>query len=286
MELPLTRDAQIGTMSSHPFDLLMQLRTEHIQLDCAMLHLARDVYPYLALPSYLARLDAMAEDVAARRPGLSAIQRYEAMREVLVRRYALRGNQDDYYDPNNSYLNRVLDRGLGIPISLSAVWLAVARRLKWPVVGLGLPSHFVIRFDDREHFLLVDPFNDGRTLTIDDCRRILDHHFDGKVPLSPEYLEPVNVRVILARLLNNLRRIYTANRDWARLTDVLRRLANVEPENDRHLCDLAGLLHRRGLVRSAYVHLAVYLQRQPRATDRFLLRQKLAHLESAITSLN
>jgi regulator of sirC expression with transglutaminase-like and TPR domain len=273
-------------MTSHPFDLLMELDTRHIRLDCAALHLARDAYPDFALPPYLTHLDRIAEEVGSQRPGLSAPLRYEAMRQVLVGDYHLRGNQDDYYDPENSYVNRVLDRGLGIPISLSIVWLEIARRLKWPVSGLGLPGHFIIRFDDDEHFVLVDPFREGRTLTIDDCRQILDYYFEGRVPFSPGFLQPVSVRLILARMLNNLRNIYTANHDWKRLASVLQRLASVEPDNTRHVHDLVGLLYRQGDVQMAHAHLSMFLQRQPHNDDHLLTREKLAQLEAVIASLN
>jgi regulator of sirC expression with transglutaminase-like and TPR domain len=273
-------------MTSHPFDLLMELDTGCIRLDCAALHLARDAYPAIALPTYLARLDRIAEEVGQERPGLSATLRYEAMRRVLVGDYHLRGNQDDYYDPENTYLHRVLERGLGVPISLSVVWLEVARRLKWPVTGLGLPGHFIIRFDDDERFVLVDPFRDGRSLTIDDCRQILDYYFEGQVPFSPSFLRPVGVRFILARMLNNLRNIYTTHHDWRRLAAVLQRLASVEPDNTRHLLDLVSLLYRQGDVQMAHAQLSMYLRRQPDAEDQFLTREKLAHLEAIIASLN
>ncbi len=273
-------------MIRHPFDLLMELDTGSIRLDCAALHLARDPYRNLTLPTYLAKLDRMADDVGSERPGLSATLRYEAMRRVLVGAYNLRGNEDDYYDPENSYLNRVLDRGLGIPISLSSVWLEVARRLKWPVTGLGLPGHFIIRFDDDEHFVLVDPFRAGRTLTVDDCHQILDYHFEGRVPFSPAFLRPVNVRLILVRMLSNLRSIYTANHDWKRLATVLQRLASVEPDNTKHLHDLVGVLYRQGDIQMAHAHLSLHLRRQPGSADQTVAREKLAHLKAVIASLN
>lgn len=273
-------------MTNHPFDLLMQLDTQHIRLDCAALHLARDVYPSLVLPAYLARLDELADAVANIRPGLSATLRYEAMRQVLVGEYELRGNEDDYYDPENSYLNRVLDRRLGVPISLSTVWLEVARRLKWPVSGLGLPGHFIIRFDDEEHFVLVDPYREGRTLTIEDCHEILDYYFDRRVSFSPDFLRPVHVRLIVARTLNNLRNIYMANQDWQRLALVLQRLVSVEPDNARHLHDLAGVLYEQGDIHTAHAQLSMCLQRQSNVDSQFLAREKLAHLEAIIASLN
>ena len=273
-------------MNTHPFDLLMELDTRCIRLDCAALHLARDAHPRLALPAYLTRLDQIAEQVHNERPGLSATLRYQAMRRVLVDQCSLCGNQDDYYDPDNSYLNRVLDRGLGVPISLSIIWIEVARRLKWPVAGLGLPGHFIIRFDDDERFVLVDPFREGRTLTTEDCRRILDYYFEGKVPFSPDFLRPVSVRFILARMLYNLRNIYTANHDWKRLAAVLQRLTSVEPDNARHLQDLIGLFYRQGDIQMAHAQLSMLLQKKPEARDQFLTREKLAQLEAIIASLN
>jgi regulator of sirC expression with transglutaminase-like and TPR domain len=277
---------QITTMIEHPFDSLMELDSQDIHLDCAALHLARDAYPQLVVPTYLARLDALSEEVASLRPGLSASLRYQAMHEVLVQRHALRGDQDHYYDPQNSYLNRALDRGLGIPITLSAVWLEVARRLKWPVVGLGLPGHFIIRFDDRERFVLVDPFGNGRTLTVDDCRQMLERRFDGQIDFSPEFLRAVDVRFILARMLNNLRNIYTALGDWERLANVLRRLVALHPADTRHLHELTRLLWQRGQIRTACAHLQRYLRQYPGAGDRWLVQQKLTELEAEIASLN
>jgi len=273
-------------MTTHPFDLLMELETADIRLDCAALHLARDVYPHVPAATYLARLDEIADDVANTRPGLSASLRYQAMRDVLVHNHGLTGNQGDFYDPDNSYLNRVIDRGLGVPVTLSAVWVEVARRLKWPVSGVGLPGHSVIRFDDERQFILVDPFNDGRTITFDDCQRILDHHFDGKISFSPEFLQPVNARHMLARLLGGLRDIYIANHDWEHLTNVLRRLTALEPDNVGYIHELAALHYRQGDVRNAYAHLSRYLKKRPHAGDQFLTRRKMAHLEALIASLN
>ena len=273
-------------MTNHPFDLLMEMHSSHIHLDCAALHMARDCFPGLPLTRYRRQIDEIAAAVSEERPGLSAALRYEAMRAVLVDHCGLRGNEDDYYDPLNSYLNCVLDRRVGIPITLSILWLEVARRLKWPVSGIGFPGHFIVRFDDEEQFILVDPFRAGRTLSIEDCRRTLDHHFDGRVKFTPKFLEPVGVRTILTRLLNNLRNVYIIHRDWQRVVDVLRRLAAVEPDNLQHREELAGLLYHRGDVRNAYAHLSLCLEQRPDPKSQYLVREKLAHLEAVIAALN
>ena len=273
-------------MSRHPFDLLMELRSELIRLDCAALHLAHDAYPALDVRRYLVRLDEMAEDVAAQRPGLSAIWRYEAMSRIVVERYGLTGNHDDYYDPDNGYLHCVLDRRRGIPISLSIVWLAVARRLKWPVSGVAFPGHFLVRFDDPERLVLADPFHDGRTLSLDDCRHMLAERYDRKIELRPSLLKPVGTRAILARVLRNLRNIYLANDDWPRLMLTLRRMAAVEPRNGRHLQELAAVCCRRGDVRGACAHLELYLRRVPEGPDARLARHNLRQLHVALIALN
>lgn len=270
----------------HPFDLLMELDTDEIRLDCAALHIARDVHPHVDIHGYLARLDRIAEDVSDTRPGLAATLRYRAMREVLVENYELKGNEDDYYDPDNSYMNRVLDRKIGNPITLSTIWIEVARRLKWPVAGVAFPGHFLIRFDDAERFVVADPFNAGQSLSIDDCKQLLQVHFGDKVKFSPSLLEPVDTRAILTRMLNNLRSVYHANNDWPRLASVLQRLAAIEPQNGSHLQELAAVHYRCGNVRGAYAHLAVCLRRAPDGRDSRVVRENLQVLERAIASLN
>jgi len=276
----------VREMSKHPFDLLMELESEHIRLDCAALHLARDRYPALHVTHYLHLLDRFAADVAAQRPGLAANLRYEALRAVLVEQQRLTGNRDDYYAPENCYLNRVLDSGVGIPITLSTVWVEVGRRLKWPVSGVALPGHFIVRIDDPERCVFVDPFNDGRTLSVADCRRLMRHRFGDEIPFSRRFLRPVSSRGILARLLRNLRNAYLAANDLPRLASTLERMAAAEPENGRHLQDLAAVCCQRGDWRSAYSHLQVYLQRTPHAKDSEEVRQNLRQIRAALAALN
>lgn len=264
----------------------MELRSAYIRLDCAALHLARDIYPTIGIQRYLRRLDEMAEMVAARRPGLSATLRYQAMRETLVDDCGLTGNHEDYYNPENSYLNRVLDTGAGIPISLSVVWIEVARRLKWPVGGVALPGHFIVRFDDPERYVLADPFNDGDSLSIADCRRLVQEQSDGHAWFSPDQLRVVSTRGVLVRMLRNLRNIYLVQNNLPLVATTLRRLAAVQPRNGQHLQELAAVCTRQGDVRGAYAHLALYLHREPDAHDSKLVRRNLKQLGAALLARN
>jgi regulator of sirC expression with transglutaminase-like and TPR domain len=264
----------------------MELDTDDIRLDCAALHLARDVFPALNISRYLDLLDALADEVAALRPGLAANLRYDAMREVLVKSRGLTGNRDAYYHPHNSYLNCVLDFGLGIPISLSVVWAEVGRRLKWPVSGVALPGHFIVRFDDPERYVLADPFNDGRSLSLQDCRRLVRERFGDKIAFSTALLKPVDTRGVLIRMLQNLRNVYLANNDLPRVANILRRMVAVEPQNGRHLQELAAVCCRQGDVRGACAHLALYLRRAPKARDSRRIRYNLQLLQAALVALN
>jgi regulator of sirC expression with transglutaminase-like and TPR domain len=275
------------SMCRHPFDLLMELDTELIRLDCAALHLARDVYPALNVHRYVRTLDRMADDVLALRPGLTAELRYQALRAVLVEQYGLRGRVRDLFAPERSYLNRVLDAGRGIPISLSIVWLEVGRRLKWPVFGVALPGRFIVRIDDDdEHFLLADPFDRGCTLTVDDCRQIVEEGFEGRLSFSKDLLKAVDARAILLRLLKNLRNLYLGRNELYRVANILRRMAAVEPSNGHHLQELAAVCYRRGDVRGACAHLELYLRRLPDADDTLVVRRNLRQLQLALLAQN
>ncbi|MFH1747200.1 MAG: transglutaminase-like domain-containing protein [Planctomycetota bacterium] len=273
-------------MSRHPFDLLMELNGRYIRLDCAALHLSHDLDPWIDVNAYLRQLDDLAQQVSACRPGLTATLRYQAMREVLVEQNEFTGDPQDSYNPVNSYLHRVLDQRVGVAIPLAIIWIETARRLKWPVRGVALPGQFLVRFDDPERFVLADPFDDGRTLSIDDCRQSLHEHFDGEIQFSSAFLEPIGTRAILSRMLNTLRRIYLASRDWSTLATVLRRLLAVEPRNGKHLKDLAAVFARVGNMRGAYALLKLYLKSRPNVDDEDLIRTSLARLEAAIVALN
>jgi len=264
----------------------MELQPDQIRLDCAALHLARDAYPLLNIKHYLSRLDALAHEVALHRPGPTAAERQAALRAVLVEKREIAGNVDSFYDPQNSYLNRVLDTGRGVPTSLAIVWVEVGRRLRWPVAGVNFPGRFLVRVDDPLRFVIVDPFDGGRILGTDDCREMLDCQFEGEVQYSSSFLDPADSRTILTVLLNGLKSVYFENADWGLLATVLRRLAAVEPDNGRHLKDLAAVHCRRGDVRSAYAHLAAYLEHSPNADDHAAVRYNLARLQAAMMAWN
>lgn len=211
----------------HPFDALMRgaapLRTAE-----AALWFASDAYPELDVAAELAQLDQLAAEVQAQGAG-TAPDRIAALHAVLVDTHGYRGNSDDYYDPANSYLNEVLRRGVGLPITLSVLWLDVADSLGWDFFGVGLPGHFSIGTRVAGEVWLVDPFHDGQRLERHEAEMLLLAATGRAMPITDAMLEPVDPPEILLRQLNNLRGAYQQRNDWTALSRVLQRMLCLRP---------------------------------------------------------
>lgn len=272
-------------MSRHPFDLLMELPSSEVRLDCAALHLARDNYPGLEVARYLARLDDLARQVSARHSPASAAARHQALREVLVEENGYRGECDQHDHPSASFLNCVLDRGCGLPILLGAIWIEVGRRLCWSVAGVNFPGHFLVRIEAADGVVIADPYFDGRCMTSSSLRELHKQYVAAGEP-GPENLAPADTRTILSRILRNIQRYYLDRADLPRLQWALERLVAVEPQNVQHLQDLAAVHLRRGDLQAACRCLRTCVRLQPDSPDAPLLRGNLARLEAAILARN
>ena len=182
-------------------------KTADLEAGCWLL--ARTRYPELDQPAYEVRLDELARELRERLTGRETPRAtIEVCNRHLFQTLGFRGNKQDYYDPDNSYLNRVLDRRLGIPISLGALYLALARRLRLPLHGVNLPGHFVLSWRSHAARFFVDPFNDGRLLTEADCREYCEQM---GLEFRPQSLAIASSRRILLRMCQNLRAIYAAS---------------------------------------------------------------------------
>ena len=177
-----------------------------IDLAEATLLIAKEEYPDLDVAAYLSRLDDMGADVRALAGCSHDPHRLIAeLSAYLFQRLGFRGNADNYYDPKNSFLNEVLDRRIGIPITLSAVYLEVGRRMGLRVHGVGMPGHFLIRFQSSTGEVFIDAFNRGKLLSKADCVKYLLHTSHG---FQEGYLAPVSPRRVLLRVCSNLHQIY------------------------------------------------------------------------------
>lgn len=219
-----------GGQVEHPFDDLVQHEDAGIRLGEAALLFALDHCPDVKIATCLQRLDRLAERVDDCH-ACSPRDHLEALRSVLVDQERLEGNLTHYYDPRNSFLNEVLQRRVGIPISLGAIWLDVAGRLDWPIAGVGLPGHFVLRYDAPDGVWFVDPFEGGRLISQEECCRLVSTVCGRAVRLMREDYAAVPKKVILTRMLNNLRVIYARRQAWFSLALVLDRLRALHPDN-------------------------------------------------------
>ena len=211
-----------------------------IDLAQAALAIAAEEYSGLRMGSYLARLDALARDVEEDATGGDEMGVLAALIDRLGRVEGFRGNREDYGDPRNSFLNEVLDRRVGIPLSLSLVYMLVGRRVGLTMAGIAFPGHFLSRCDLDEGFVVLDAFDGGRQLSLDDCQRLL-HAFSREAPFEREMLEPASHRSILFRMLANLKGAYLKIGEEQRALRTLERMLLLAPGHP-------GLHRDRGLL--------------------------------------
>ncbi|HUJ57859.1 MAG TPA: transglutaminase-like domain-containing protein [Kofleriaceae bacterium] len=218
---------------------------DDFQLDQAALLIGAWDYPERDLEDYREVLDSIAaRTLPDVRRAASGIARARAISDHLFDRLGYAGNTDDYYDPRNSFLCEVLDRRVGIPISLSVVYLEIARRVGVLAQGVNFPGHFLVRAAIEDAWLFIDPFSRGRILTPADLEALLRQTTTPTAVLEPSVIAAASKRLIVARMLVNLAGIYGKNGDMPRSLDVLERLAILEPSNPRIARDLASLRER------------------------------------------
>ena len=258
-------------------------------LDTALL-IARDEYPSLDPAPYAEALRVWAADLgprlgdAAELPAtLTTINRY------LFDELGFAGNDQQYDDPRNSYLNEVFDRKLGIPISLAVVQIELMRRLGLPLDGVSFPGHFLVRLPVDDGILVMDPFNKGRPVSAEELRERASPHLGGHAPDDVQLIEilaPATHRMILARMLRNLNGLYLERADWERVARTSDRLIRLTPEAAEAWRD-RGLAYRElGYAHGAREDLARYLQMQPGSADEDAVRAALVEVSGQRSRLN
>jgi regulator of sirC expression with transglutaminase-like and TPR domain len=261
---------------------------EAVNVGAAALELARIEYPHLDARPYLRHLDALASRVAAGlRPNPGARETITMLNRVLFHEEGLRGNRDDYYDPRNSFLNDVLDRKLGIPITLSVIYVEVARRVGFPIAGTGMPGHFLVKhYDMMSGEIVIDPFNLGCVLTTNDCQTRIREIYGSELEFQPEFLQPVTNREILTRMLNNLHQIYLTKREFLKGLTVLDLLLAIPPRAPELLRERALLRLNLDQYVGAAQDLANYLKLQPDAPDARDVKETLEMVRQLVARLN
>lgn len=277
------------------------------QMDLAegTLLVAELAYPDLDHAAYALRLDALADAVRAEldlnpdarlpaemtRRRAVALRVLRAIRRVLADREGFTGNRDEYYDPRNSFLNEVLDRKQGIPITLSVVYIVVGRRLGAPLVGVGLPMHFVAKWPlppEEGGDLYVDAFAAGEVMEEEYCRDFARRLISsgGGARLDPRWFAAVSTRDILTRMLNNLKLVYLQRGETAPALAVVDRLVTLRPDLPQELRDRGLLRLALGEPLLAAADLAAYAERAPGAPEMSRLRKRLATIGEIQNKLN
>lgn len=247
------------------------------------LKLARDEYPELDVPVYLARLEDYADQLRPRLTDSIARNAVE-LTHLLFADEGFAGNADNYYDPRNSYLNNVLDRKLGLPITLSVLAVGVGNRAGLTVVGVGLPGHFIAKLVDADGSeVLFDPFNDGQFLDPAGCETLVAAVTGQPFVATPDSLAATASGSVAARMLTNLKAVYLKDGDFVRAARVMHRLVQLNPADAVQRRDLGVSLVHAGLPGRAIAHLRFYLDRLPDASDAATVRDFLrdAHTEVA-----
>ena len=277
------------------FELAVRQDDARIDLARACLLIAQDAYPGLDVERYLVEIEGLAIRLRARLHNRgSAEEKVMALNQFLFGDLGFVGNARDYYDPRNSYLNEVIDRKTGIPITLAIVYMEIGRRIGLPLAGVSFPGHFLVRLKLRGGTLVLDPFTGGTPQSDQELRRRLERvvpeNARGGVPLGElpldQFLEPASKRQILSRVLRNLKGIYREADKPERMLEVLNRMLVVSPDASSELRDRGYLYQRLECWRPALKDLTDYLQREPDAPDHEDVRASLLDLSARCARLN
>lgn len=282
-------------MTLEPFAQVVAREDERIELARACFMIAQDAYPRLDVERYLGEIERMALRLRAQLPAAGgAEESIVALNDFLFEQLGYWGNTEDYYDPRNSYLNEVIDRRTGIPITLSILYMELGRRIGLPLEGVSFPGHFLVRVRLRGGVLVLDPFAGGAPQSEAELRerlqRVIPPGATDSVPVADlpldQFLEPASKRQILSRLLRNLKAIYRETDKPERMLEVLNRMLLVTPDASAELRDRGYVYQRLECWRPALKDLSDYVQREPDAPDLDDVRVRLMELTALCARLN
>lgn len=259
---------------------------EELDLAEAALLIAQEEHPELDVAAYLRRLDGLAAAVRARLP--EAPEPTDIIHSLNIQLFGeegLAGNESEYYDPRNSFLNEVLDRKRGIPITLSVIYLEVGRRLGLPLAGVGFPGHFLVKYSGADGELVLDPFAGGVTLSREELAQKLRRMYGDANPFLaqiPQLLAPASKKEILLRMLHNLKGIYLQQNDFTRALAASDRILLVTPDLAMEVRDRGAVHQRLGHLQAALQDFRRYLQMVPNAEDAETVRTLISRMTAQL----
>ena len=289
---------QARQQARQAFTKLLAGAESSIDLGRAALLIAAEEYPEMDLDAYMRTLEELALQVHQHleRTGeptdwtpttpSECFDVLRALNSVLFEQEHFRGNRLDYYNPQNSFLNRVLERRLGIPLTLSLLYMEVGKRLGLTMEGVGMPFHFIVRCSCQGIITYVDPYEKGKFLSEQDCRKRLAQIFKEQKDFDPQWLEPLGARQILVRLLTNLKHIYLHQNDFQRALTACDRILLIEPVQPVELRDRGVIHFQLHYYARALRDLNAYLDREPEADDKKEVQQQIKVIRQMLAMMN
>lgn len=260
---------------------------EDVDLTLACLYIAGEEYPEIDVDRYAGEIDGIAARVADNLPGDATIRSWLGeMGHYLSHVEGFHGDPEGRSDPRTGYLNEVIDRKVGIPISLSVLYKEVAARNGVLLEGVGLPGRFILRCRSGEGDVFIDPWDNGSLLTRADCEELVRRRYQGSVPFREEYLYPFDKKQVLVRLLTSLKVAYFESREHARSLAAADRIAIVDPSLDVNIRERGRLHYLLGHYREAIRSLELYLRLFPEASDKEDIENQIRGLWTLIANLS
>ena len=276
----------MATPARERFTALVSGPEAELNLAEAALLIAQEEQPNLDVAHYLQRLDQLADAVRAKLPESPTPQdRIQALNTHLFFEEGLRGNAGEYYDPRNSFLNEVLERKTGIPITLSVLYMEVGRRLGLSLAGVGFPGHFLVKYVGPDKEQILDPFAGGAAVTEEQLAAKLKSMYGDNNPFMaqiPQLLTPATKKEILIRMLRNLKGVYLQKGDFERALSIIDRILLLAPDFAIEVRDRGAVQQRLGRMQGAVRDFKKYLELVPKAEDaaniRALIQRSVAQL--------
>lgn len=272
------------------WERLIQARSENVSLAEGALLIAAEEYPDLDVDGYLARIDEMGSRLRRRlRSDAGATEALIALNRYVFDELGFSGNSQNYYDPKNSYLNDVIDRRLGIPITLSVVYIEIGGRIGLRLEGVSFPSHFLVKCGLRDGAVVLDAYARGASLGVEDLQERLKavaKDIEPNPTLVASLLVAASTKDILARMLRNLRSIHETQAEPLKALSASNRILALVPSAADEYRDRAELYAGLECFRAAVDDFRQYLRLKPQAHDILHVAGRIAELEPLAARLN
>ncbi len=263
-----------------------QMDDQSIALFEAGVSIALIEYPGLDVNLALGKLDELIQKAKVAAWDLNVDLRFRKLNEFFFGILGFKGNYEDYYNPRNSLLNEVLERKVGIPITISVIYLEMAWRLSLDAYGVGFPGHFLIGYrSSSAPPRYIDPFNGGKEVDRDAMKRILDSFYEGRVAFEDSMLQPVTKRQILVRMLNNLKGVYAENKDFRRTLEVMNCICILMPNSPTDFRDRGFVNYELRRYSDALDDLYLYTELEPSASDADSVRRAIQQIKAIVGKL-